>query len=56
MKKLKRRKRNRSNNDLFNPYENGISTYDVAYLSSKKINRNKIKLLDDQTNKEYFAA
>ena len=27
-------KRNRSKNSLFNPYKNGISSYD-AYLSSK---------------------
>ena len=31
-----RSKKNRSTNALFNPYVNGISTYDLAYLSSKK--------------------
>ena len=30
-------KKNRSNKALFNPYKNGISTYDMAYLSSKYI-------------------
>ena len=32
----RRSKKNRSTNALFNPYVNGISTYDLAYLSSKK--------------------
>ena len=36
MIKLKRGKRSRSKNILFNPYTNGISTYDMTYLSSKK--------------------
>ena len=32
----KRSKKSRSKNALFNPYKNGISQYDMAYLSSKK--------------------
>ena len=37
MIEFKRSKKSRSKNALFNPYKNGISTYDMAYLSSKKI-------------------
>ena len=36
MIELKRGKKNRSKNALFNPYKNGISSYDMAYLSSKR--------------------
>ena len=36
-----RSKKSRSKNALFNPYKNGISQYDMAYLSSKKILKNK---------------
>ena len=36
MIEFKRSKKNRSKNALFNPYKNGISQYDMAYLSSKK--------------------
>ena len=36
MIEIKRSKKRRSKNALFNPYKNGISTYDMAYLSSKK--------------------
>jgi len=34
-------KKNRSKNALFNPYKNGISSYDMAYLSSKRNLKNK---------------
>ena len=34
---IERSKKSRSNNNLFNPYKNGISSYDIAYLSSKKV-------------------
>ncbi|MCH2080615.1 hypothetical protein, partial [Prochlorococcus sp. ALOHA_ZT_50] len=40
MIEFKRSKKSRSKNALFNPYKNGISTYDLAYLSSKKIFKN----------------
>ena len=36
MLKSKRSKKGRSKNALFNPYKNGISPYDMAFLSSKK--------------------
>ena len=57
MNKLKRSKRSRSNNTLFNPYENGISSYDLAYLSSKKrLFKNKTVYLQDHLKKDYYAA
>lgn len=43
-------------NALFNPYKNGISSYDLAFLSSKKIIKNKTSLLNDDSEKEYSAA
>ena len=41
MIEFKRSKKSRSKNALFNPYKNGISEYDMAYLSSKKFLKNK---------------
>ena len=41
MIELRRSKKIRSKNALFNPYKNGISEYDMAYLSSKKFLKNK---------------
>ena len=41
MIEFKRSKKSRSKNALFNPYKNGLSQYDMAYLSSKKILKNK---------------
>jgi len=41
MIEFKRSKKNRSKNALFNPYKNGISEYDMAYLSSKKVLKHK---------------
>ena len=57
MIEFKRSKKNRSKNVLFNPYKNGISTYDMAYLSSKK-SANKSKTINIQldTKKDYYAA
>tara|TARA_Y100000994_G_scaffold225789_1_gene208358 strand:+ start:518 stop:688 length:171 start_codon:yes stop_codon:yes gene_type:complete len=52
----KRSKKNRSKNALFNPYENGISSYDMAYLSSKKGSKNKTVYLKSDSQKEYLAA
>tara|TARA_Y100001968_G_scaffold288938_1_gene291582 strand:- start:355 stop:531 length:177 start_codon:yes stop_codon:yes gene_type:complete len=47
MLKSKRSKKGRSKNALFNPYKNGISTYDMAFLSSKKsVLKNKIIYMD----------
>ena len=53
---LKRSKKNRSKNALFNPYKNGISTYDIAYLSSKRNLKNKTVYLENESKKDYFAA
>ena len=52
----KRSKKNRSKNALFNPYKNGISSYDMAYLSSKKGSKNKTVYLKSDSQKEYLAA
>ena len=41
MIEFKRSKKSRSKNALFNPYKNGISEYDMAYLSSRKALKNK---------------
>ena len=57
MIEFKRGKKTRSKNALFNPYKNGISTYDLTYLSSKKIcYKNKTVHLQDDSKNEYFAA
>ena len=57
MLEFKRSKKSRSKNTLFNPYKNGITTYDMAYLSSKKsINKNQSVYLRHNTSKEYNAA
>ena len=56
MDSLKRIKGARSKNTLFNPYKNGISSYDLAFLSSKKITKNKINFLKNNIDKEYFVA
>ena len=57
MIEFKRSKKNRSKNALFNPYKNGISSYDMAYLSSKKTNlKNKTVYLEKDSKKDYLAA
>ena len=56
MIKFKRSKKSRSKNALFNPYINGISEYDMAYLSSKKVFKNKTLNLQKDFQKDYFAA
>ena len=56
MIEFKRSKKNRSQNALFNPYINGISSYDMAYLSSKKKLKNKTVYLKNDSKKDYFAA
>ena len=50
-------KKRRFNNALFNPYKNGITSYDVAYLSSKKsfYKIKSVHILNDP-KKEYNAA
>ena len=56
MVEFKRNQKIRSKNSLFNPYKNGISPYDMAYLSSKKVLKTKIKYLKSDSQKDYLAA
>ena len=56
MIEFKRSKKNRSKNALFNPYKNGISSYDMAYLSSKRVSKNKTIFLQNVSQKDYLAA
>ena len=50
-------KKSRSKNPLFNPYKNGITSYDLAYLSSKKtFFKNKNSNLHKDYKKDLFAA
>ncbi len=56
MIEFKRSKKKRSKNALFNPYENGISSYDMAYLSSKRKLKNKTVYLENESKKDYLAA
>ena len=56
MNDLKRGKKTRSKNALFNPYANGISSYDLAYLSSKRISKNKANYLQNDSKHENLAA
>ena len=56
MIEFKRSKKNRSKNALFNPYKNGISQYDMAYLSSKKVLKNKTFNLQNNFQKDNLAA
>ena len=53
---IKVSKKSRSKNALFNPYKNGISEYDMAYLSSKKVLRNKVFNLQNNFQKDNLAA
>ena len=56
MKEFKRSKKNRLRNALFNPYKNGISSYDMAYLSSKRDLKNKTFCLKSYSQKDYLVA
>ena len=56
MVEFKRSKKSRIKNALFNPYKNGISEYDMAYLSSKKVLRNKAFNLQNNFQKDNLAA
>ena len=56
MMDYKMSKKNRSKNALFNPYKNGISSYDMTYLSSKKGLKNKSIFLKKDSQKDYLAA
>ena len=56
MIEFKRSKKRRSKNALFNPYKNGITEYDMAYLSSKKVLKNKIYNLQNEIQRDNLAA
>ena len=56
MIEFKRSKKSRSRNALFNPYKNGISSYDMAYLSSKRVVKNKTVYSQSDSQKHYLAA
>ena len=56
MIEIKRSKKRRSKNALFNPYKNGITQYDMAYLSSKKVFKNKTFNLQNDFQKDNLAA
>ena len=56
MIEYQRRKKNRTKNGLFNPYKNGISSYDMAYLSSKRAIKNKSFYLKSDLQKDNLAA
>ena len=56
MIEFKRSKKNRSKNAIFNPYKNGITSYDIAYLSSKTNSKNKSVNLKNDSKKYYLAA
>ena len=56
MKEFNKSKRSSSRNGLFNPYKNGISSYDMAYLSSKRNLKNKTVYLESDSKKDYLAA
>tara|TARA_Y100000991_G_C21679176_1_gene224428 strand:+ start:81 stop:251 length:171 start_codon:yes stop_codon:yes gene_type:complete len=56
MNNLKRGKKTRLKKTLFNPYANGISSYDLAYLSSKRVLKNKTIQLQRDPIRNYFAA
>ena len=56
MIEFKRRKKSRSKNVLFNPYKNGISEYDMTYLSSKKVLKNQTFNLQNDFQEDNLAA
>ena len=56
MIEIKISKKNRSYNALFNPYKNGISSYDMAYLSSKRNFKNKTVYLKNDFKKDNLPA
>ena len=56
MIEFKRSKKSRSKNALFNPYKNGISSYDMAFLSSRKLSKPKTLYLQSNSQKDNLAA
>ena len=53
---LKTNKLKKSKKALFDPYINGISSYDLAFLSSKRFKKNKNAIHKNDLNKDYFVA
>ncbi len=56
MIEFRRNKKIRSKNSLFNPYKNGISSYDMTYLSSKIFLKTKTVHLQNDSQKDALAA
>ena len=56
MIEFKRSKKYRSKNALFNPYKNGITSYYMAYLSTKRNLKNKTLYIENDSKKDYLAA
>ena len=56
MIEFKRSTKIRSKNALFNPYKNGITSYDMAFLSSKRFLKNKTIYQQSDSQKDYLAA
>ena len=56
MIEFKRSNKSRSKKALFNPYKNGISSYDMAYLSSKKVLKSKSAFSQSASQKDYLVA
>ena len=56
MIEFKRSKKSRSKKALFNPYKNGISSYDMAFLSSKKNLMTKTVNTHGDSQKDYLVA
>ena len=56
MIEFKRDKKYRTKNALFNPYKNGISAYDMTYLSSKKVLKDKTFNPRSDSQKDNLAA
>ena len=56
MIEFKKGKKSISKNSLFNPYKNGISSYDMAYLSSKTNSKNKTVYIENDSKKDFLAA
>ena len=56
MIEFKRSKKSRSKHSLFNPYKNGISSYDVAFLSLRTASKSKTAYIQSDSKKDYLAA
>ncbi len=56
MIEFKKSKKSRSSHTLFNPYKNGISSYDMSYLSSKKVIKSKNFNIQNDFQKDNLAA